>query len=203
MSKKIGIYRITNTVDGKFYVGSSVDMDKRFYLHKNQLGHGKHRNSRLQRAWLKHGADAFQFEIVELVSSRDELLATEQRWLDETRAVELGYNICSTAHHRLGVKATAETLARMAAAQLGKRHTEETRARMSAAKTGQPKPPRTAEHRAKIGLSRKGKAASEETRAKLRAARARRAPMSQETREKMSASIRAALAAKKALSLNT
>jgi group I intron endonuclease len=177
---KAGIYRISNRENGKFYVGSAVNLEKRFYLHRNQLDLGKHRNSHLQRAWDKHGADAFDFTVLQYVEDKTQLVAIEQNWIDTLRATELGYNICKVANSRLGVKASDETKARMSAAMAGKTHTEETRKKMSAAKAGVPKPPRSAEHREKLGAVHRGKIVSEETRAKLRAARAareaRRAP---------------------------
>ena len=32
-----GIYRVRNTIDGKMYVGSSVDVTRRLWEHKNRL----------------------------------------------------------------------------------------------------------------------------------------------------------------------
>lgn len=192
-----GIYKITNSLDAKFYIGSAVNIDKRFYMHHNQLNHNKHRNAHLQRAWNKHGPDVFEFLVLQRVP-RDELISVEQRFLDETKAVECGYNICSTATNRSGCKHSAETIERMRLAQLGKRHSEVSKAAMSASKKGVAKQPRTQEHRANIGLAHKGKTISEETKAKRKKTLAVNGyKASPETRRRMSESMKKTLAIKK------
>lgn len=202
--KRCGIYLITNTVNGKVYVGSSVDLDKRWYMHQNRLTAGAHRNSHLQRAWQKYGASAFTFSVLEL-TERECLIEREQFWIDKLCASdEVSYNICRTAANtRLGVKVSEETRQRMSAATTGQRHSEETRERIAAAKRGVKRPPRSQEYRDNIGAARRGKKASEETRAKMREARARRPPPSAETRAKMAESMRKTLAAKKAAQQDT
>lgn len=77
-----GIYRITNTINGKVYIGSSVDVRGRFNSHKSDLKLNKHGNSRLQRAWNKYGEQAFVFEIIEECAP-DTVRSIEQRYLDE------------------------------------------------------------------------------------------------------------------------
>ena len=44
---KIGIYKITNLKNGKFYIGSSKDMDRRWYEHINELNKNIHINKKL------------------------------------------------------------------------------------------------------------------------------------------------------------
>lgn len=174
MSNDCGIYKITNIANGMFYIGSSVSLAKRIYIHRNQLNLGKHRNSHLQRAWDKYGESNFTFDVIERVTDKNCLLDVEQRWLDETKATEVGYNICKIAANRRGVKASEETKLRMAESQRGKRHTPATRALMSKKKRGMKKPERTPEHRERLGAAHRGKIVSEETKAKLRAAWTRR-----------------------------
>jgi group I intron endonuclease len=77
-----GIYKITNTIDGKVYIGSSVDVRGRFNSHRSDLRQNKHGNSKLQRAWKKHGEEAFVFEIIEECAPGD-VRDIEQRYLDE------------------------------------------------------------------------------------------------------------------------
>lgn len=62
-----GIYRIRNTLNEKVYVGSAVDIRKRWQGHKSHLDEGVHHCRYLQRAWLKHGEIAFVFEFIEAV----------------------------------------------------------------------------------------------------------------------------------------
>jgi group I intron endonuclease len=94
MTMRSGIYRIINTVNGKFYVGSAVDLDQRWARHRFDLMGGVHHNIHLQRAWLKHGEASFKFEVVEVVESGN-LFEREQVYLDATRCYDalVGYNI--------------------------------------------------------------------------------------------------------------
>lgn len=62
-----GIYSITNKVNGKLYIGKSVDVVKRINTHKQSLRKGSHYNEHLQRAWNKYGEDSFEFETLEFV----------------------------------------------------------------------------------------------------------------------------------------
>lgn len=95
---KSGIYRITNTVNNKFYIGSSKDIDKRWYDHKRELYLNIHINPKLQHSWNYHGQDKFLFEMVEEVSE-DKLIEREQFYLDTLKPYErdVGYNINPSA----------------------------------------------------------------------------------------------------------
>jgi group I intron endonuclease len=106
-----GVYRITNIVNGKSYIGSSVDVEKRFSEHKRTLKNGYHRNIYLQRAWWKYGEDAFKFEMLEEVLKEEFLLTREQAWIDGLKCYqsENGYNICKVAGRTTGYKHTEES----------------------------------------------------------------------------------------------
>ncbi len=77
-----GIYKITNTANGKFYVGSSKDTDSRWVGHKRCLRGGYHCNIILQRSWNKYGEAAFDFAVLEEVNDVGQLLIREQHYLD-------------------------------------------------------------------------------------------------------------------------
>ena len=62
---KRGIYRILNKVNGKFYIGSSVNIVKRWWEHKKSLRLGIHVNAHLQRSWNEYGEESFVFEFYE------------------------------------------------------------------------------------------------------------------------------------------
>lgn len=76
-----GIYKITNIVNGKFYIGSSVNIRKRWISHKCDLNKQRHHNRHLQFSFNKHGFDCFKFEVLEQCS-RELLKDTEQKYLD-------------------------------------------------------------------------------------------------------------------------
>ena len=61
LSNKKGIYKIVNLDNGKFYIGSSINLAKRKWEHFKQLRLGIHCNCHLQAAYNKHGKDSFSF----------------------------------------------------------------------------------------------------------------------------------------------
>lgn len=66
MANKIcGVYKISNIINGKLYVGSSKDIYKRWHQHRRALDDNKHDNPYLQNAWNKYGMNNFKFEIIE------------------------------------------------------------------------------------------------------------------------------------------
>jgi biotin operon repressor len=99
--KEAGIFRITNTANGKIYLGSSLNLHGPLNKHRFVLSIGSHINKALQADWLRYGADAFAFEIVEKVQPsadpdfkvEDELELLEQIWIEKERPFsERGYN---------------------------------------------------------------------------------------------------------------
>lgn len=77
-----GIYKITNLITKKFYIGSAKNIDKRWKRHIYELINNKHNNIYLQNAWNKYGEEAFKFEILELVKDAKMLYEREQWWLN-------------------------------------------------------------------------------------------------------------------------
>jgi len=94
-----GVYKIRNIVNGKFYLGSSKEIENRWEGHKQWLRGGYHNNPKLQHAWNKYGESNFVFEIVEEIPLKS-LLNREQHYLDlwESYKRGKGYNICPTAN---------------------------------------------------------------------------------------------------------
>ncbi len=75
------IYKIINTVNGKFYIGSAIDTRRRFQQHKRLLIRGSHHCRHLQNAWNKYGKDVFTFNIIRIVLDSDSLEDIEDEWL--------------------------------------------------------------------------------------------------------------------------
>ena len=108
---KSGIYLITNLVNGKKYVGSSVVLKRRFKEYSNPLyitRNLKRGNSKLLNALLKYGYLNFEFKILETIEflpsktkseRRTLLLEREQYYID---ILKPEYNLNSTAGSRLG-----------------------------------------------------------------------------------------------------
>jgi len=85
-----GVYCIKNKMNGKCYIGSSYNIEKRLIAHRKYLLANKD-TKKLQIDWNAYGADAFLFEILELVRM-SEILVCEQKWIDKCRASIDGYN---------------------------------------------------------------------------------------------------------------
>ncbi|MCB5374038.1 GIY-YIG nuclease family protein [Amedibacillus dolichus] len=64
----IGIYKITNLTNGKFYIGQSVNIERRFMEHKTPKSHG---NDRLHKDIQELGIKNFRFEILEECNEND------------------------------------------------------------------------------------------------------------------------------------
>lgn len=126
---KSGVYRLTNLVNGKVYIGSGINLSKRFtnYYSYAYISEYK-RNMTIYKAILKYGYLNFTLEILEYCDLSD-TIKREQHYLD---LLNPEYNILKTAGSNLGYKHTEETLARMSKAALGRKHTEETIAKISA-----------------------------------------------------------------------
>ena len=92
----IGIYKIINNIDKKYYIGSSTNIERRWVAHKRSLNKKTHANIFLQRAWDKYGSDNFSFIIVEDCDGycKDRLLQVEQSYINK---IENCYNIAKFA----------------------------------------------------------------------------------------------------------
>ena len=95
--KVTGVYAIKHSSTGKVYVGSAVDIHRRWKDHRTRLNCGRHGNEYLQRAWAKYGHDAFVFEVLE-ECSKEQRLVCEQHWIDTLDAAneDSGFNLIPT-----------------------------------------------------------------------------------------------------------
>ena len=98
ITKDCGIYKITNKITNKFYIGSSNNIKRRWDEHIRELNRNVHHNSYLQNAWNKYGEENFVFEIIELCNN-DTQIEREQYWLDKTMCYDknIGYNLSKIA----------------------------------------------------------------------------------------------------------
>jgi len=105
-----GIYKITNTITLKFYIGSSYNIFQRWSRHKSLKSHTC---KKLFASFMKFGIDKFSFEIIEEISNlnltfqelKNNLLEREQYYLDTLYPFdEYGYNINKLATSPLGNK---------------------------------------------------------------------------------------------------
>ena len=75
----IGIYKITNKINNKCYIGQSIDINRRWLEHKNP--NNWDRKSILYDAFKKYDIENFSFEIIE-ECNQEELNEREIYWID-------------------------------------------------------------------------------------------------------------------------
>lgn len=153
----IGIYKITNKINGKVYIGQSVDIDTRWRQHINAKD-----DVLIHKSIQKYGVENFSFEIL-LECSEEMLNDWERDMISLYDCISPnGYNLTDGGGRC--------------------KYSEETRLKMSEAKKGIHF---SEEHKRKIGNARKGIPCSEETKIKISNAHKGK-HFSEETRRKMS-----------------
>lgn len=157
-----GIYEIFNQSNGKRYVGSATNFQRRWATHLKSLRECRHHSLALQRAWDRYGESSFVFRVLEIVSEKGSLIAREQHWIDE---IAPEYNIAKMAGSSLGIKRGAATKERLRTAWTPERR-EKQSARMAARVSG----PQSEVHRRRISEANTGKERTSAHRARLSAA---------------------------------
>lgn len=93
----IGIYKITNKINDKMYIGQSVHIKNRWQEHKSKafLPDDKSYNSALHSAFRKYGLENFLFEVIEECELSD-LDNREKYWIKTLNTLSPnGYNLIS------------------------------------------------------------------------------------------------------------
>lgn len=180
------IYKIINSLNGKFYVGSTTSPKVRFRVHRKKLRKNQHHCHHLQASWNKYGEAAFIFHVVETIPEEQSLQEAEDRWLIEHVGKPHCYNVGrrsgapwrgapKESHPNFGRPKTEEERQAISAAlkefyaqditnhpRFGKRHTEEVKERIRQKKLANPSrawlgKERSEETKLKISEAQKGK----------------------------------------------
>jgi 2-polyprenyl-3-methyl-5-hydroxy-6-metoxy-1,4-benzoquinol methylase len=181
-----GIYQILNSINGKRYIGFSINIENRWRKHKRVLNKGCHDNSYLQRAWNYYGMENFIFEIIQELSPDEEILKLmEIYWIayyNSFKGDGGGYNLTRGGDGSLGSTHSEESKLKMSVNRKGKgtgknnpmykrHHSEESKKKMSLAHSGKKL---SDEHKKNISISligenspNYGKHLSEATREKM------------------------------------
>ena len=105
------IYKIQNKIDGKSYIGKTVnDVNTRW----NEHIRGKDKKSLIYRAINKYGKDNFEFSIIGTANSMDELNDLERFFIAEFNSLTPnGYNFTKGGDGSLGCIPSIETRMKM------------------------------------------------------------------------------------------
>ena len=187
----IGIYKITNKLNGKVYIGQSIDIDTRWRQHINAKD-----NYAIHNAIKKYGEENFSFEVL-LECPAEMLDAWERDMIALYDCISpKGYNLTEgggrckyseetrlkMSNARKGIHLSEETRLKMSNIRKGRHLSEETKIKIGNAQKGIP---RSEEFKRKISEANKGKNLSEEHKRKISESM-KGIHRSEETRRKMS-----------------
>lgn len=178
--RRSGIYQIQSKCKPeRIYIGSAVNIRKRWNLHLKNLRKNKHHSKKLQRHYDKYREVDLCFSIL-LGCNKEDLIKTEQYFLDSYRPY---FNNRLVAESNLGLKhseeskqkmrhiKSEETRKKLSETHKGHHHSEETKRKISEARRGKSSWNKGKHHseetKRKISEARKNKYSSEETKRKM------------------------------------
>lgn len=165
--KIAGIYKIQSIAKpDRIYIGSAMDIHKRWEQHLLRLKRNKHHSQKLQRHYNKYGKNDLIFSIL-IGCEKTELINTEQYFIDvyqpyfngrlkaysnegfkhtEEAKRKIGESKKGVKNHNYGKHLSAETRKKMSnskkgiSVNLGRKHTEEAKKKISLSRIGKPNP---------------------------------------------------------------
>lgn len=148
MKKYYYVYKITNLVNGKIYIGkhSTTNLDD------NYMGSGVV----LHKAYQTYGLVCFKKEIIDYYTSEEELNRGEIYWIARFNSTDpnVGYNLTQGGEGSLGLIFSEEARRKISESKKGKPRSEEVKHKISETKKGKPRSEETAR---KISESMKGR----------------------------------------------
>jgi len=87
----IGVYKISNLIDNRVYIGSSKNIESRHTKHLEDLRKNQHHSIHLQRFVNKHGIDKLLFETID-ICNEDNLLEIETMRVKQYNSIKRGFN---------------------------------------------------------------------------------------------------------------
>lgn len=107
------VYKITNNITNKSYIGVDSYFPKRLRQHQSMLLNNKHKNKYLQSSYNKYGKDNFTFELLETCIDRETMLLKEIELIKLYNSLENGYNHTVGGEGSFGYKHSEESISKM------------------------------------------------------------------------------------------
>ena len=165
---RVRIYKITNTLNGKVYIGKTTrSLEKGFKEHCNPGSSC----CAIRNAIQKHGKENFKISLISIHQDKESADAEEKRLITEYCSIrKSGYNLTYGGE---GGALSEETKRKISVAHTGKKLSKEHKTKMSNAKKGSKNynfgKHMSEEQKLKISIGNKGKIVSEETKRKISA----------------------------------
>lgn len=107
-----GIYCIECLKNGKRYIGSSVNLFRRYWNHKSYLNNNKHTVKELQKDYTEFGGDEFVFTVLQYINPVElkELLERETFFVKLLNTHKEGYNGIENSTHEKRIGNTPKTI---------------------------------------------------------------------------------------------
>lgn len=148
-----GIYFIYNNVNGKYYIGSSKNLKRRFATHKSNLRNNSHCNNHLQNAWNLYGEENFTFQVERRCHDVNVLINQEKKMIrifkpEYNKSIVINNSFCLSKETKqkisekskekfiknpLLIEKIREVGKKSAIFNIGRKHTEKTKLNMSLA----------------------------------------------------------------------
>jgi len=103
------VYLITNMVNGKQYVGQTIQNPKaRWYRHVSTNTYGTAIGSAIE----KYGKENFKFEVLDKAESLEELNSKEQYWIAKLNTFGNGYNMGPGGNNQIHTELAREKISK-------------------------------------------------------------------------------------------
>lgn len=142
-SKLFYVYKITNLINGKIYIGKTSNIAQRMKTHITVANGGpeKYKDfSVIHKAIVKYGEHNFIIEKISEHELESDALLNESIWIQNLNArnSKIGYNCTNGGDGISGYKFTPQQIENLRKGRTGIPHSEETKKRMSIVHTGKP-----------------------------------------------------------------
>ena len=157
------LYRITDTLSNKVYIGQSNKETERWRQHK-YYARQEEPIQYVHRAMAKYGVESFVYEVIAMCHAQEDADELEIQLIKQydSRNKEHGYNVAPGGDHAWNAGLPKEQQP-----MYGKKQSEYQKQRMLEVHTGVKKPLHTDEWKARMSIIRTGRVVSEATKKKM------------------------------------
>ena len=131
------VYKITNKVTGKIYIGiTNQGSGARYRHHWYEARIGE--SAPIHKSMAKYGEENFTLEIIDFADTYEELKEKEKFWIKELNSMDrkIGYNLTEGGDGTFGKTHSEETKEKIRQKAIGRKVSDETKKKMSEARKG-------------------------------------------------------------------